>query len=448
MPEKRHPVVRYWFVLTGLLVCSGLLTGAADGFGTHAARHSTLKPRADLSISLNSSLDRVTVGNELVYTIKVTNKGPATATNAKLTLPIPPGTTFEGAFPYGLLRCGRASPGALPTCTLPPIPPPPPPDQSITFTGPSPENEFVVTVVVGTKQVGTLNASASVALRGDPRRSNNAATTTTAVVPGLPSADLSVSIASTPARVTIWDEVHYTVTITNHGPTEATLVQLTDFLSEGLYPTSISGASDEGYFCLGSYPAGGFPTCWPSLAVGQSVTLEITAEPSVHAQGSLGSIGVVSSRTPDPTMENNLARTETELIPFLPVPGVDLAIDLHASPDPVSVGGDLLYTMNIRNLGAERAMDIHLSVKTSSAVDFYGVGFSSNSADGNGAGCAFPNNECTVDHLGSGERVTITFTGNPNTAGPLTGTAVVGSAVPDANPSDNTATATVTVKAK
>ncbi|MEO5802635.1 MAG: Calx-beta domain-containing protein, partial [Verrucomicrobiota bacterium] len=53
----------------------------------------------DLSLTASDSPDPVVVGNDLVYTIIVTNYGPATATGVTLTNPLPPGVSFVSAIP-------------------------------------------------------------------------------------------------------------------------------------------------------------------------------------------------------------------------------------------------------------------------------------------------------------------------------------------------------------
>ncbi|HEX8288380.1 MAG TPA: DUF11 domain-containing protein, partial [Pyrinomonadaceae bacterium] len=55
----------------------------------------TYPAQADLSITKTDSPDPVTAGNQITYTVTVTNNGPSVASNVSLTDSIPAGTTFS-----------------------------------------------------------------------------------------------------------------------------------------------------------------------------------------------------------------------------------------------------------------------------------------------------------------------------------------------------------------
>ncbi|HEX8140179.1 MAG TPA: Calx-beta domain-containing protein [Pyrinomonadaceae bacterium] len=74
------------------------VTGAtvADGQGTGTITNDDAAPTsADLSVSKTDSPDPVAIGNNITYTITVTNGGPDTATSAVLSESVPTNTTFR-----------------------------------------------------------------------------------------------------------------------------------------------------------------------------------------------------------------------------------------------------------------------------------------------------------------------------------------------------------------
>jgi uncharacterized repeat protein (TIGR01451 family) len=68
-------------------------------------------PAADLAVTKADSPDPVTVGNNLIYTVVVTNNGPWEATGAMLTDTLPASVTFVSA-----LNCTEG--GGTVTCNL------------------------------------------------------------------------------------------------------------------------------------------------------------------------------------------------------------------------------------------------------------------------------------------------------------------------------------------
>src|SRR5262249_9471313 len=118
----------------------------------------------DLSIKKTDSPDPIVEGNNLTYTIKVTNPNPmggADATNVVVTDPLPSGVDFVSATGGNCHKSGNTV-----TCDLGTVP-----AATITTT----------TIVVKTKHDGTLTNTASVASPEDAVLSNNSDTATTTV---------------------------------------------------------------------------------------------------------------------------------------------------------------------------------------------------------------------------------------------------------------------------
>jgi uncharacterized repeat protein (TIGR01451 family) len=118
----------------------------------------------DFQITKTDSPDPVVQGNNLTYTIKVTNPnltGGADATNVVVTDPLPSGVDYVSATGG---TCNKA--GSTVTC-----------DQGTVTAG----STATVTIVVKTKKDGTLSNTATVASPEDNTLNNNSATATTTV---------------------------------------------------------------------------------------------------------------------------------------------------------------------------------------------------------------------------------------------------------------------------
>ena len=123
-----------------------------------------LPPQADLSITKTDSADPVNAGDNLSYTVTVTNNGPDPATNVVVTDTLPAGVTF--VLTSG---CAESPGGGVPNCSLGTI-----------ANGTSKQYSIMVTVNAATS--GTITNSASVAAsEQDPNTANNSTSENTQV---------------------------------------------------------------------------------------------------------------------------------------------------------------------------------------------------------------------------------------------------------------------------
>jgi uncharacterized repeat protein (TIGR01451 family) len=142
---------------------------------------------ADLSVAKDDSADPVTEGDDVTYTITVTNNGPDAATGVLLTDTLPAGVTFVSA------SSGCTEVNGVVTCDIGAV---------------AKSASAMVEIVVTTTGVGTITNTAAVAgNQGDPDEGNNTDTentTVNAVTP--PSAhDLAVTKITVPQTVTLTD---------------------------------------------------------------------------------------------------------------------------------------------------------------------------------------------------------------------------------------------------
>ncbi len=128
----------------------------------------TPAPTADLSLSITDSPDPVAAGNNVTYTIPVTNNGSATATNVQLSDTLPANTTFVSATStQGTCIRGDAANSVL--CSIGTL------SSGATATA---------TIIVRPTTAGTITNTASVtATESDPNIANNSASASTVVNP-------------------------------------------------------------------------------------------------------------------------------------------------------------------------------------------------------------------------------------------------------------------------
>ncbi|RMF51195.1 MAG: DUF11 domain-containing protein, partial [Anaerolineae bacterium] len=121
--------------------------------------------------------------------------------------------------------------------------------------------------------------------------------------------------------------------------------------------------------------------------------------------------------------------------------GVDLALRKAGSPDQVSVGEPLTYTLTVTNNGASQATGVQL-------FDTLPAGMNLQDALASWGACteAAGTVVCDLASLDAGASVTVTLVVVPSSVGVFSNTAYVTAYEPDSNTADNSATAATTVK--
>jgi len=239
-------------------------------------------PQTDLEIA--KTVDNATpkVGSQVVFTLTATNHGPSAATGVSVADALPTGYTFVSATPAlaynsgtGVWTVGSLANGATASLQV---------TAKVNATG----NYLNVATVTGTEQ--------------DPNLSNN-----TASMPTSPIAQTDLAITKTVNNPTptVGSQVVFTLTATNHGPSDATGV-------------SVSDSMPSGYQFISANPALAFNALsgvWTigNLANGASVALQLTVK--VNASGNYVNVAVISGNQQDPGPDNG-----TDTSPTVPIP--------------------------------------------------------------------------------------------------------------------------------
>jgi uncharacterized repeat protein (TIGR01451 family) len=344
-------------------------------------------PGADLKVGLAATPDPALAGGNLTYTARVSNDGPEDATGVQLVADLPAGASFVSA-PAGCEPSARVSPpGLVVTCDVGPL-----------------ANGAQVTrqVVVTAPGVGPNTASASVSgdqVDRDP--SDNTASVQSVVRP--PWADLKVGLAATPDPVLAGGNLTYTATVTNHGPEDATGVQLVVDIPTGMpFVSAPAGCEPSARVS----PPGLVVTCdVGAIASSAQATRQIILKAA--ATGPITASASVSGDQVDPDSSNN---TVSEDSVVTAVSDVSVTLD---GPGQAEAGSLQTWTATVRNDGPSTATRVILTgtlptVLWASATD----------------GCTQTPDvgsvTCAIGDLAPGASTSVQVQGNPSMAGPLT----------------------------
>lgn len=232
----------------------------------------------------------------------------------------------------------------------------------------------------------------------------------------LPNADLGIAKTVDNSSPYVGDNVTFTITVTNAGPSDAVGVSVVDTLPAGY--TLVGTSADSGSWSAPTWTIG-------PLAKGTSATLTMVA--TVNAAGPYANSATVGATTRDPGLDNNTA-TATPV----PVASADLGITKAMDASTPIVGSRVTFTVTVTNAGPSDAAGVNV-------VDTLPAGYTLVSATPSTGTWAAPT--WAIGVLGTGASATLTMVATVNAAGPYANTATVSATTRDPDPGNNTATA-------
>lgn len=404
----------------------------------------TLVTTADLVVTKSHEADAAAVaGEQFTWTVTVAGGGPSDSV-ATVDEPIvvtdvlAPGTSF-------------APDGSSDACTVDP-------DDAqrvvclITETIAAGDAvEIPIRVALDESLAGQLDnaATAEPGATADPDTTNNTGTDTVTVTE---LADLAIAkeVATAAEDVIAGQEISWTVTVSNLGPSDSDAtgddpILVTDTLPAGV---SFVGAAGDGWTCEpGDATADGRETVEcaraATLAVGEAPVITVTGRIAPDVQGEVrNDVEVAPGLTDEPedAAANNTANAVAPV-----AESADLAV-YKAISKTIEAGAGGEYTLTVTNLGPSAARDVVL-------VDTLPEGLTFDSASGDGWTCTPDADDasdvgCTYDGiLAPAQTLTlvIAVTADEALQGDIVNTAVVSASTPDPDLDNNTATATGTV---
>ena len=297
---------------------------------------------ADVALTKTDSPDPVTAGNNITYTLTAANNGPSDAQDVSVTDALGGGATFVSLAPPAGWTCSVPQVGTTGnvTCNIPALPA----GASDVFTlvvhvDPQLPDSFVLS-----------NTAFAVTTTFESDLANDVAgAATTVTVPPPPSADLAVTKTDSPDPVTAGNNITYTITVANNGPSQAENASASDTLPPGT--TFVSATPSQGS-CAGTATVS---CALGSIASGASATVTLVVQ---VGPGFLDAVvtntATASSTTADPDPANN-SGTATTTVTAPPPPSADLAVTKTDTPDPVTAGNNIAYTITVANNGPSQA---------------------------------------------------------------------------------------------
>ena len=312
---------------------SGDLTSSSGNSGT-ATDTLTVNPAADISVTKSDDVTEAVPGEAVTYTIVVANAGPSTdpAVTLNDTFPGVLSATYTSVAAGG--ATGNTAAGAddlAETLSMPA-------GSSVTYT---------VVVLIDSATTGTLSNTATVAASiTELDSSNNSATDDDTEL--TPRADLSITKMDDVDPVIVGDDLTYTITVTNDGPSDATGVVATDTLPAGVTLLSTSGCAED---------PNGVATCsLGTIAAGGMATYTVTVNVNQDTPGGIiTNTASVSSATTEDNPGDEMT-TEDTLV---------LALDYGDAPDNgtlgIGLGSGSISGTKLEDVDADGMGDIPLT---------------------------------------------------------------------------------------
>ena len=293
---------------------------------------------ADLSIAKAVSNSAPNVGDNVTFTVTVSNAGPDSATNVAVLDTFPPGMTFVSATPSqgsynsatGIWTVGTVASGANPTLLI------------------------VATMNAAVPQTNTVEITASDQFDPDSTPGNGIPTEDdfASIVLTPMTADLSLLKTVSTATPNVGDNITFTLTVANAGPDTATNVAVTDLLPSGL--SFVSSTPSQGTYIssTGVWSVG-------SISNGASATLQIVATvTSTGAKTNSAEVTASDQHDPDSTVNNGVATEDDQDSVTVTPQLIDLSLTKTVDNLTPNIHDHVTFTVTVSNAGPDSATGV------------------------------------------------------------------------------------------
>lgn len=350
---------------------------------------------SNLALTVTDNPDPVFQNTTLTYTLTVTNNGPKTANSVVLVDELPATATFIST---SNPNCAHNS--GIVTCN---------------FSSINNGAQIQFTIDVMPTTLGPINNYTIVsANENDPDSTNNSDTETTNVI-ALTGTELALVKSDSVDPVPLGGNLTYTIQVTNNGPEDATGVTVIDNLPPTVTFVSASAGCNE---------ASGTVTCnIGNLNAGTNVSVQIDV--TTTQAGTISNTASVTGNEIDPFPDNNSDTEDTVVTP----PSADLALTKTDSADPVDIGVNFSYTIQVTNNGPEDATGVTVTDILPGTVTFVSASAGCTEASGTVT--------CVIGNLAASGNVSLQIDVTPTAAGTITNTANVTANENDPNSANN-----------
>ncbi len=381
-----------------------------------AAASINAAPAADIAVQKTVDRSTPAVGEMVSFTVTVTNQGPSDATGIVLQDTLPAGLTLTSSTPSQGTYVPGTGTWSVGDVAL---------DGSATLT---------LVASVNTTGILVNTARKTAQDQTDPNPANDQSSVS---LNATTLADIQVTKAISNPAPAVGEQVTFTVTATNLGPSPATGVVLTDQLPAGLAFVSATPSQGTYVSATGVWTVG-------SIAATQSAVLSITAR--VTQPGTFTNTATKTAANepdPNPANDSGSASGTASLV-------ADLTITKAAGLPAVVAGGTVDYAITVTNNGPSDVTGAAVA-DVFPAPTLTGVTWSCMSAGGACGAASGAGDIMTTVDLPAGASAVFAVTGSvaADATGTLVNTATVTppSGTTDPNLANNTATASTPILA-
>jgi uncharacterized repeat protein (TIGR01451 family) len=440
-----QPVTRGVFQVATDIVAtqtSGVVAGANPQTATNVTW--ICQTPSDLTLVIDDGGASGIPGGTVTYAFNYANVSAQATAGVVMSTQVPANTTFNAAGSSAGWSCVDGAPAGS-NCTF-----------AVGALGASPaagSTNFALNILPAAGGT-TVTVDGSVADDGvggaDLVPADNLASDTTPVGG---AADLTILLTDSPDPVIAGNNLSYTATLTNNGPSDAQ--DATIDLPLPPTTTFVSIVNNGAVCTTPAVGANGSISCtWAGLTgvgAGNARSIDVVAlVPANTANGAiLNAMVTASSLTADPTPINNTATAATAVIAV-----ADLTSTLSDSPDPVTAGSDITYVSTLTNNGPSDAQTAVLDLALPPTATFVSVvpggGVCVTPAVGATGSVTCTWAGATLSGGANGHSITVVANVPPATANGsvLVATAIASSATTEAAPGNNNSVASTTVSAE
>ena len=368
---------------------------------------------ADLSLAKTANTNSPNVGDTVVFTLTINNRGPNVATGVSLEDTLSAGFTLTAVNDGGTLASNTAGWTGL----------------SVLANGGSTAVTYEATVNAPTGAVGEYLNEASITAADQFDPDSDPATGNTVdedgdgqpddddedalvLVPNIADLSLTKIVVDGDINPQVGSEISFEITVFNDGPTDANSVQVTDLLPSGfdyiLY-SSTAGIYNEntGIWQVGAIASGGTETLLIDVLVNPTGNYTNGAEVTASDVFDI-----------DSTPNNNiLAEDDQANVTVIPVNTIDISLNKTVNNSTPDVTTDVTFTITVSNDGPSDATNVQV-------LDLLPSGYTYVSDDASGAYTNSTGN-WVIGNLANGASVALNIVARVNTTGVYTNIAEV-----------------------